>query len=147
MPLAAQTPAERVEQLISLNRRLFALVQRQTTLFEEQRVSEAAALRQESDALTRLYAEESAQIAANPALVSSAPQDRRHALHLYTKELEEAVAAHLSTVDALRSLNEGLVQAIAEHVAAVRLRTSNYGPSAVTSHGDAHAAITLDRQA
>lgn len=145
MTLAARDAADRVEQLIMLTKRLTELARRETALFEARRPLETKAFEEEAAGLAAIYRQECAAIKNNPDLVAGAPADRRAALRQLTEEMHEVLTAHAQAVSGLRGLTEGLVQAVADHVAEMRRSTARYGPNATVAERDARAAITLDR--
>ncbi len=145
MALAANTPGERVEHLMALTERLRTLVERETALFEARRPEEAETFRDEAASLAKLYRLECARIAQDPGLVSGASEARRDALRQETERLHRALDTHQQAVAVLSTLTEGLVRAIADHVATERTRVGRYGPSGAQGAHDSHAAITLDR--
>ncbi len=147
MTLAARDPADRVEQLILLTKRLTDLARRETELYDARQPLEAAAFQDEAARLAAIYRQETAAIAKTPALVAGAPADRRTHLRQLTEEMHAVLANHADAVAALKTLTEGLVQAIADHVADTRRSAARYGPNAAVADRDARAAITLDRTA
>ncbi len=147
MTLAARDPADRVEQLILLTKRLSDLARREAELYAARRPLDAASIQDEAARLSAIYRQETAAIAKTPTLIASAPADRRQHLRQVTEEMHAALEAHAREVAALRTLTEGLVAAIADHVADTRRQSARYGPNAAVAERDARAAITLDQTA
>ncbi len=147
MALAAQNPADRVEQLLLLTKRLTELVERETHLFDSRRPLEAAPFRDEKAKLANIYRQETARVAKEPALIAMTPPDARDELTAATQRLTTALDAHGKALAALQTLTEGLVRSIADHVAAARTAQTGYGPNAKTASDDARTAITLSQTA
>jgi hypothetical protein len=150
MALAAQTPAERVEQLIILTERLTGLVAAQAQAFELRRPQDAAALVEETSTLANLYRRESAQIRAWPELIAGAPAAERRKLTRATEAFDAVLARQARALEAAKTVTEGLVRAIAEEVAAQREKGApeGYGPGGQrTPKSTTGSAITLNRRA
>jgi hypothetical protein len=152
MPIAADSPADRVAQLITLTERLTELVAAQALAFEQHRPLEAAGLVEETSRLANLYRHESARVRADPSLIAAAPLADRARLTRATEAFDAVLARQARALDAARTVTEGLVRAIAEEVAAQRQRGSaaTYGPDAAPTRkrtAEATKAITLNRRA
>jgi hypothetical protein len=100
----------------------------------------------ETQDLANLYRRESAQLKANPGLLSRAPAVERMALIRATEAFEAVLAVHGRTVEAARTVSEGLVRTIAQEVAAARALGVGYGASGAAHAGDSRA-VTLNRTA
>lgn len=150
MTLSAETPADRVDQLVLLTERLTSLVAAQAQAFESRRPQDAAPLIEETSRLANLYRRESAQIRARPQLIAGAPMADRMRLTRATEAFDAVLARQARALEAAKTVTEGLVRAIAEEVAAQRHKSApdGYGPSgqraAKTTDG---SAITLNKRA
>jgi len=150
MALAAQTPAERVEQLILLTERLTTLVAARAQAFEARRPQDAAPGIEETSRLANLYRRESAQIRARPELIAGAPAAERRKLSRATEALDAVLARQARALEAAKTVTEGLVRAIAEEVASQREKGApdGYGPSGQRAARPADgSAITLNKRA
>jgi hypothetical protein len=151
MPIAAESPADRVAQLIVLTERLTELVAAQAQAFEQHRPQGAAALVEETSGLANLYRHESARVRADPSLVALAPAADRARLIRATEAFDAVLARQARALEAAKAVSEGLVRAIAEEVAAQRQKraAATYGPDAAPSRGrtESGKAITLNRRA
>jgi len=143
--LAARDPVERVELLIKLTERLTALLEQETMLFEARRPRDAVAFQPEKTELATLYRHESARVGKDPSLVGGAPPPRRAALAAATQAFHHALAANQYAGEALRTISEGIVRAIAEEVARRRSGAPSYGPGSTAAAQPAGAAITLNQ--
>jgi hypothetical protein len=149
MALAADNPAERVDQLIILTERLTELIALECQAFESRRPQDAAANMEETGRLANLYRHESARVRAEPRLVQSAPADQRVRLIRATEAFDAVLARQGRAIEAAKTITEGLVRAIAEEVASQRQKASGYGPGAMLSGQPASTAtaITLNQRA
>ncbi|HEY8617403.1 flagellar basal body protein [Phenylobacterium sp.] len=149
MALAANSPADRVEQLIILTERLTELIAYESQAFENRRPQDAAANIEETGRLANLYRHESLRVRAEPALVQSAPVAQRERLIQATKAFDAVLARQARAIEAAKLITEGLVRAIADEVAASRQQASGYGPGATLAGQPASTAtaITLNRRA
>lgn len=147
MALAAHNEADRVEQLILLTQRLIGLIADERAALEAKDHARAEAVQSEAAPLANLYRQECDRIRETPALVSAAPAERRAALAQLTERFHAELDAHARIVAAMRTVTEGLVRSIADHVAETRTHQSGYGPGAAQARARAGSAITLNRTA
>lgn len=147
MALAAHNAEDRVEQLIVLTRRLTDLIERETHLFTARRPLEAAPFRDEKAKLANIYRQESNRVAKDLSLLDGCPPEKRAALKAETERFNAALEAHQTALESLRTLTEGLVKSVADHIAEKRAMASGYGPGAAARRARAAAAVTLDRSA
>jgi len=147
MAIAAENPADRVEQLIMLTQRLTELIALEAAAFEARRPLEAAKHHEETSKLANIYRHESARVRANPAMVESAPPAQRLALLRATEAFDAVLARQGRAIEAARTITEGLVQAIASEVAGQRAEQSGYGAGGLRNTAAAPTAITLNQRA
>ncbi|WP_295706836.1 flagellar basal-body protein FlbY [uncultured Brevundimonas sp.] len=138
--------AQRIRQLVDLTKALTARLAEETRAFEAQRPQDAAASLPKTQELANLYRRDSAHVKANPALIASAPAADKAALLKATEAFETVLARHSRAVDAARRISEGLMQAIAQEVAAARTPASAYGAGGQANAGDGRA-FALNRTA
>ena len=138
--------AQRIRQLVDLTKALTARLAEETRAFEAQRPQDAAASLPKTQELANLYRRDSAHVKANPALLASAPAADKAALLKATEAFETVLARHSRAVDAARRISEGLMQAIAQEVAAARTPASAYGAGGQANAGDGRA-FALNRTA
>jgi hypothetical protein len=147
MFVSAEDALERVEQLILLTDRLTSLVAGQAKAFEARHPHEAATYVEETQRLANIYRHESARIRANPALVDGAPREQRMRLIRATEAFDAVLARQSRAVNAVKTVTEGLVRAIAEEVATQRQKGVSYGADGTQSPTAAATAITLNKRA
>jgi len=150
MALAAESPADRVEQLIVLTERLTALIAAQAQAFEQHRPQDAAGAIEETTRLANLYRHESAKVRAKPELIAGATLAARARLTRATEAFDAVLARQARSLNAAKTVTEGLVRAIAEEVASQRQRGApeGYGPKGQRTAKPADSsAITLNRRA
>lgn len=139
--------AERVEQLITLTERLTGLVAEQAKCFEARRPQDAAVYTEETGRLANLYRHESARIRGDIGLIATASLAQRQRLRRATAAFDAVLARQARAVDAMKTVTEGLVRAIAEEVASSRQKGSTYGAGGLQSPAAAATAITLNKRA
>ena len=127
MAIAADDPADRVEQLIALTERLTGLLADETKAYEAHRPHEAAASAAETVRLANVYRHESLRVKKDPSMVAGAPEPLRRRLAEATRTFEATLARHAGAVQAALTVTEGIVRAVAEEVAATRKGSAGYG--------------------
>lgn len=140
------TAAAYLRRLTDLTDRLTARLETETDAFASRRPQDVAAGLAETQELANAYRRETAQVKANPGLISAAPAADRTALIRSTEAFEAALAIHGRTVEAARTISEGLVRAIAHEVAGARALGTGYGSGGQAYAGDSRA-VTLNRTA
>jgi len=143
--LAANTPSERVTELIRLTRRLTALLDQETALFNARKPREAIGLQDEKQRLTLIYRRESQLAAKDPSRLDGAPDVDRQTLREATKTFEQALERNGVAVDSMQRLSEGLVKAIVEEARRQRKADAGYGPGA--EQAASIGALALDSRA
>ena len=128
--LAAQTPTDRAQQLITLTERLTTLIEAETRHFEARKPHLAVAAQPEKTRLATIYRRESQMAVKDPARLAGLAAPLRARLRDATARFEAAVSRNGSAVEALKLLTEGLVRTIAEEAARQRQAESGYGPGA-----------------
>ena len=147
MALSADTPDERVHQLIDLTERLTELIAAEAQAFESHRPQDAAALVEETSRLANIYRHESARVRSNPDLISHASLEDRTRLMRATEAFDAVLARQGRALEAAKTVTEGLVQAIANEVASQRSRGVGYGPGAKAHVMSLATSITLNQKA
>ncbi len=147
MALLAENALDRVEQLIALSERLTALIETETALIAARKPLPGGAAAEEKARLANAYRFELARIKQDERLIAEAPQARLDALRRATETLHTAMAGHEIALGALRTITEGLVQAMAEALARVRTQARGYNPSGRTADGAAPTPVAVDRSA
>lgn len=140
------TAAAYLRRLTDLTDRLTARLEAETDAFASRRPQDVSSGLSETQELANAYRRETAQVKANPGLISAAPAADRTALIRATEAFEAALAVHARTVEAARSISEGLVRAIAQEVAGARALGTGYGAGGQAYAGDSRA-VTLNRTA
>lgn len=140
------TATAHLRRLTDLTDRLTARLEAETDAFASRRPQDVTASLAETQELANLYRRESAQLKSNPGLLSAAPASERMGLIKATETFEAVLAIHARTVEAARTISEGLVRAIAQEVAGARAMGTGYGASGRAAAGDGRA-VTLNRTA
>ena len=145
MALSAESPTDRVEQLIALTERLTGLLTAETAAYEAHRPHEAAATTAETMRLANIYRHESMRVKKDPALVAEAPEPLRARLIEATKTFNGALSRHTSAVQAALTVTEGIVRAVAEEVASSKRAAAGYGRAGEALPGD-NAPVALNQK-
>jgi hypothetical protein len=146
MTYDAVTATAHLRRLVELTERLTARLEAETRAFAAHRPADVATSLAETQELANLYRRESAQLKSNPGLLSAAPASERLVLIKATEAFENVLAVHARTVEAARTISEGLVRTIAQEVAGARAKGTGYGASGQAATGDGRA-VTLNRTA
>ena len=136
----------RVRQLTDLTARLTDRLVEESKAFEARRPQDAAATLSETQQLANVYRRESAQVKADPSVLSAAPASDRMALIKATEAFESVLSRHARAVEAARIVSEGLVKTIVAEVASQRGSPSAYGASGQANAGDGRA-VAFNRKA
>jgi hypothetical protein len=143
--LAASTPVERAEGLIRLTGRLTQLLEQETALFEARKPHEAVGLQTEKTKLATLYRAETQRAAKDRARLAGLDPVLKARLSESTLAFEAALRRNGAAVEALKSLTEGLVKALADEAARQQSANAGYGPNA--ARGAGIGALAYDRSA
>lgn len=138
--------AEHARRLIDLTERLTARLTEETRCFEARRPQDIAAGITETQDMANLYRRETARVKADRGLLDSLPDAERDALIAATQAFEAVLARHNRALEAAKTITEGLVQTIAQEVAAARAQGAGYGAGGRAAGPDGRA-VTLDRTA
>ena len=144
--LAAAGPKERAEKLVKLTRRLTELLEQETALFEARRPHEAVVLQDEKTRLATLYRAETQLAKKDPSRVSGLGAELKARLREATEGFEKALRRNGEAVEALKTLTEGLVKAIAREATRQKRAETGYGPGAAQADVSLDA-VALDRSA
>lgn len=120
MPLAAQSPTDRVEQLIILTERLTEIILREIGFLKDRRPSELKEFENEKTKLARIYSHEMQLINKQRGLIEGVKAELMKLLKSATAAFRNALAQHSAILTSARSITEGMVKSIAEQVAAKR---------------------------
>lgn len=131
--LAAKSPTERAEHLIRLVNRLTELFETETAHFEVREPHKAFDLQDEKMQLANIYRRETQLAASDPSRLSGLDDGLKARLREGVETLEAAVQENGIVVEALKSITEGLVKAIADEAARQRSAEAGYGPDAARS--------------
>lgn len=140
------SPAERARQMTALTERLTERLAEETRCFEARRPQDAAPGIAETQDLANLYRRETARLKMDRGLMDGLPAAERDALIAATQAFEAVLARHQRALEAAKTITEGLVQAIAQEVAAARAQGTGYGAGGRAAAADARA-VTLNQTA
>ena len=141
-----ETSTLRAQELINLTRALTERLAIERDAFRAHRAQDVAHGMAETQELANQYRKESGHLKANKAILMAAPVGERMALIKATEAFEAVLAIHARTVEAARTISEGLVRTIAQEVAGARAMGTGYGSTGHAAGGDSRA-VTLNRMA
>lgn len=141
-----QAATANARHLIDLTRTLISRLAAETRAFRDRRPGDVVSSLEKTQDLTNQYRRETAQLKANPTLLESAPASLRMALVEATQTFNAVLATHATTVEAAKTISEGIVKVIANEVAVSRAMGTGYGTKGQPTAGDGRA-VTLNRMA
>ena len=142
----AELAGARVLQLLDLTRRLTERLAAETRAFQEGRPQEVAKGLAETQEMANLYRRDTAQVKADPGLLSAAPAADKRELAEATRVFDGVLNRHARAVEAARTISEGLVRTIAHEVAASRTPAAAYAADGRAAQGDGRA-VAFNRTA
>jgi hypothetical protein len=153
-PAASPAPAssaadERADQLIVIATRLVGLVRAEIDALKSRRLDGGSIDFAEKERLAHAWRLEVNQVRANPSLLAGATAARKGALRDISRELETVLEGHTQALDAMKTVTEGLVRAIADEVASSRRAPAGYGRSGAMQGAktDAASGIAVNAKA
>lgn len=147
MALLADDARDRAEQLLLITERLTAMVGEETRRIDAREPPMEGAEADEKNRLANAYRLELARIKQDPSLIQSAPQPLLATLRQRTEELHAQLAKHELSLNAVKVISEGLVQAMAEEVVRQRNNNSGYGARGTPAASAGPNPAVLDRSA
>lgn len=136
-----------LSSLVALTERLTALITRENTLLRRREPRQLSNFHDEKTRLTDLYTREMATLRRNDAVLKDARPEDVASLKKVTASFRKALADHNTIVGALKSVTEGMIQAIADEVTKRNNPVQGYGTDAILQvrvHG-APTSIALDQ--
>ena len=130
MPLAADNPADRAEQLIALTERLTQLVEANSAHLEKRQAKEILNTQDESAKLSNLYAQEMELIKHNKNLLSGIDSGLKEKLKRSTEYFQDKLKEHELLLRRMRSVTEGLIKSVANELAARNETQKGYASDA-----------------
>lgn len=127
--LSATGPQDRADQLIAMATRLNDLIRLEVAALKDNRLDGAAVHADEKERLAHAWRLEVARIKQDPSLLKGLDAGRKAALRDASKALEDLIEGHARALEAMKTVTEGLVKAIATEVSASRKAPAGYGSS------------------
>ena len=147
MALHADTPDDRVDQMLMATGRLTALIAEETRRIGARLPPLDGAEAEERNRLANAYRLELARIGQDRSLIEGAEPASLTRLRQQTETLQRALANHAAALGAVKMLTEGLVEAMAEEIARQRLGNNGYGAQGVIIQPSGPTPTILDRSA
>jgi len=136
--MSAAEGAARARELIALTEELTALALRITTALDARQPLPPELMESQAQLSTR-YRAEMTRDARDPSLLRAAPAAERSALEQAGARLREALDAMQKKLDVLKTLSEGLAQAMAEEAVRQRKGPLGYDERGASAAGGAPA--------
>jgi hypothetical protein len=138
---------ERINQLVALTERLTALIAEQARAFEARRPQDAAARIEETSQLANLYRHESLKLRQQAPMLNKLSKAQHQRLTRATEAFDAVIARQGKALAAVKTVTEGLVQAIATEIASQRNANAAYGPRGYKTQPLYAAPVTLNQRA
>lgn len=117
--------------LVALTERLTAMITRENTLLRRREPRQLSNFHDEKTRLTDLYTREMAVLRRNDGVLKGARPKDVATLKKVTASFRKALADHNTMVGALKSVTEGMIQAIADEVTKRNNPVQGYGTDAI----------------
>lgn len=147
MALIAEDAADRAEQMLLLTQRLTDLIQEETRRIDARQPPLDGGTADEKNRLANAYRLELARIKQDRELIAAAPPALLAELKAATAHMQDVLAAHETSLGAVKIIAEGLVQAMAEEVVRQRTDGRGYGAQGALDAPSGPAPAVLDRNA
>ncbi len=140
---------ERAGQLLAIATRLVALVRAEVEALKARKLDGGSADFSEKERLAHAWRLEVNQVRTDPSVLAGASPARKAELRDISRELETVLEAHTHALEAMKTVTEGLVRAIADEVAATRRAPAAYGRSGALqgARTDAASGIAVNAKA
>jgi len=146
--LAANNGADRAVALNKLTERLTSLIEEETRLFDQKRPHEALHFQAEKSDLATIYRHEVSLAGRDKTRLAGASPSAKQSLRRATERFHEALAKNGQAVEALKTITEGVVKAVADEAQRRRQNQAGYGPGAAQkAPQSAMPAVAVDRSA
>jgi hypothetical protein len=147
MALLADDARDRAEQLLLISERLAAIVVEETRRIDAREPPLDGAEAEEKNRLANAYRLELARIKQEPSLIQAAPPALLQKLRQRTEALHAHLAKHELSLNAVKIISEGLVQAMAEEIVRQRNNAAGYGARGAPAAPVSPTPAVLDRNA
>lgn len=147
MTIAAHDMNDRLDQLISLTKRLTTLMADETTALKERQLDASSTDWDEKERLAHTYRLEMTSLARQPDELVKCNPDLRKGLFESVRRFQEVLAEHDKALGAMRSVTEGLVESIAREVAQETRGPQAYGSNGLTGGQTRAAGIAVNAKA
>jgi len=147
MALLADDAPDRAAQMLLITERLTALIAEETRRIDARLPPLDGPDADEKTRLANAYRLELTRIRHDRSLIEGAGDGPLSKLRVATEALHVALAAHETSLNAVKVISEGLVHAIAEEVARMRHGEAGYGASGGPAPPTGPAPTVLDKSA
>lgn len=147
MTLAAHDIDDRLEQLISLTKRLVDLMTTETLALKARTLDASSRDWSEKEQLAHTYRLEMTELSRKPDMIVKASPILRKNLFETVRRFQEVLAEHNTALTAMREISEGLVESIAREVSAERSGPKGYGATGQTQGSNRASGIAINARA
>lgn len=147
MALIADDAADRAQQMLSLTERLTHVIESETQRIEARQSLPDGEAADEKSRLVNAYRLEMARIKDDRTLIADAPDALRTQLRAATQQMQAALQDHERALEAVKTLTEGLVQAMAEEIVRIKTNAGAYGADGSLTGASGPAPVALNRTA
>ncbi len=147
MALLADDARDRAAQLLLITERLSALIAAETQRIEARLPPLEGAEAEEKTRLANAYRLELTRIKHDRSLIEGASPETLTKLRAATETLHVAMAAHETSLNAVKVISEGLVHAMAEEIARLRGGETGYQASGNLAAASGPMPTVIDKSA
>jgi hypothetical protein len=141
--MSAHDVNDRADQLLAMTERLASLIREEIALVKTRTLDSNSADWDEKERLVHSWRLEVTRVKADPTLLAGVDEDRKTRLREAAKALEAGLEEHARTLNAMKTVTEGLVRSIAAEIAAVRSAPAAYGRTGAVTGGQRREASGL----
>lgn len=134
---------DRADQLLAMTERLVFLIRAEITAVKAHKLDSGSAGWDEKERLVHSWRLEVSRVKADPTLLAGVSEDRKIRMRDAAKALETGLEEHARTLNAMKTVTEGLVRSIAAEIASVRSAPAAYGRSGTVNGGERREASGL----
>jgi len=146
MPILADSPHDRAEQLLTLTQRLTVLLRAELAEIEAHREPDPAQA-DERARLANLYRQEMLLVTQDRSRLAGLAGGLRDRLEQATRAFTGVIEAHARAVAALKEISEGLVQVVAGEMARMQAGPARYDSGGYATRSSAPVAVAVNRSA
>lgn len=134
---------DRADQLLAMTERLVLLIRDEIAAVKAHKLDSGSVGWDEKERLVHSWRLEVSRVKADPTLLAGVSEDRKTRMREAAKALETGLEEHARTLNAVKTVTEGLVRSIAAEIVSVRSAPAAYGRSGTVKGGERREASGL----